>query len=233
MVSYITSIPRSILNHTQQPNEFSIAHRLSWAAKRSTTRPEDEAYCLLGILGVNMTRIHGEGAEAFQRLQRDLIAQSTDQSIFAWNHPPPSADSQPHLSRELLLAPSPRCFLDGALIRQRSDTLLEAAYGLSNKGLDITLPILPARAAGIIDPQHPLLTLGLLDCHYKSASKVLALMMSPHPYAPQAGASVLEFWVSGCDTGIDRRRLSRVVPVSVRLHGEAKSSRITITKVRS
>jgi hypothetical protein len=31
----------------------SIARKMSWAARRQTTRIEDEAYCLLGIFGVN------------------------------------------------------------------------------------------------------------------------------------------------------------------------------------
>ncbi|KAG4420019.1 hypothetical protein IFR04_006870 [Cadophora malorum] len=35
-------------------SEVCIAQKMSWAAKRTTTRVEDEAYCLMGIFGVNM-----------------------------------------------------------------------------------------------------------------------------------------------------------------------------------
>jgi hypothetical protein len=49
--------------------EFSIAMRMSWASDRETTRPEDLAYCLLGIFGVNMPLLYGEGERAFLRLQ--------------------------------------------------------------------------------------------------------------------------------------------------------------------
>jgi len=42
--------------------EFGIEERFSWATHRQTKRPEDKAYCLLGIFGVAMPVIYGEGA---------------------------------------------------------------------------------------------------------------------------------------------------------------------------
>ncbi|KAF1847631.1 HET-domain-containing protein, partial [Cucurbitaria berberidis CBS 394.84] len=51
-------------------SQYSIDERLSWGARRKTKREEDEAYCLLGILGVYMSLIYGEGQEnAFARLE--------------------------------------------------------------------------------------------------------------------------------------------------------------------
>jgi hypothetical protein len=50
-------------------SEFSVTERLSWTAKRKTTRNEDRAYCLLGIFGIYMPLIYGEGGEAFTRLE--------------------------------------------------------------------------------------------------------------------------------------------------------------------
>ena len=47
----------------------SVAQRMSWASERETTRKEDLAYCLLGIFGVNMPLLYGEGSKAFLRLQ--------------------------------------------------------------------------------------------------------------------------------------------------------------------
>ncbi|KAM3421542.1 hypothetical protein BST61_g1931 [Cercospora zeina] len=62
-----------------------IAQRMSWAAKRTTTRPEDMAYCLLGLFDVNMPLLYGEGGEkAFERLQLEMLSRSTDQSLFMW-----------------------------------------------------------------------------------------------------------------------------------------------------
>ena len=65
--------------------EASIAERISWAASRVTTREEDVAYCLLGILGVNMPLIYGEGANAFMRLQAEVISHCFEPSLLAWN----------------------------------------------------------------------------------------------------------------------------------------------------
>ncbi len=57
---------------------------MSWAARRRTTRIEDEAYSLLGIFGVSLPLLYGEGRRAFVRLQEEIIKVSTDHSIFAW-----------------------------------------------------------------------------------------------------------------------------------------------------
>ncbi|KAK5684147.1 hypothetical protein LTS10_004011 [Elasticomyces elasticus] len=62
----------------------SVAERMSWACKRTTSKPEDIAYSLLGIFDVNMALLYGEGEKAFTRLQMEIIAQTTDDSIFAW-----------------------------------------------------------------------------------------------------------------------------------------------------
>ncbi|KAL9621755.1 MAG: hypothetical protein Q9160_003873 [Pyrenula sp. 1 TL-2023] len=63
---------------------FSIAKKMSWASGRETTLLEDEAYCLLGIFGINMPLLYGEGAKAFARLQEEIMKEESDQSIFAW-----------------------------------------------------------------------------------------------------------------------------------------------------
>ena len=63
----------------------SIAQRMAWAAKRKTTRIEDEAYCLLGLFDVNIPTIYGEGSYAFQRLQQELAKrQHVDTTLFVW-----------------------------------------------------------------------------------------------------------------------------------------------------
>lgn len=45
---------------------FSIAQRMSWAARRQTTRTEDIAYCLLGIFDINMPLICNGGDQIEQ-----------------------------------------------------------------------------------------------------------------------------------------------------------------------
>lgn len=81
-LSTITQIDPLVLSNCCDPNDLSIARRTSWAAKRETKRIEDQAYCLLRILGINVTLLYGEGEKAFARLQRELIAISADCTIF-------------------------------------------------------------------------------------------------------------------------------------------------------
>jgi len=86
LVSQITRIPRQLLSGVLGLDAFSIAQRMSRASNRRTTRLEDTAYSLMGLFGVNMPMIYGEGPRAFERLQREIINVSDDQSIFAWRH---------------------------------------------------------------------------------------------------------------------------------------------------
>lgn len=68
----ITGIPAGALRggslHT-----FTVSERMAWAASRQTTRAEDMAYSLLGIFGVTMPLIYGEGGAQAARRLRDTI----------------------------------------------------------------------------------------------------------------------------------------------------------------
>ena len=81
----ITRVPKHILTDGLSSNRPCVAQIISWAADRMTTRAEDKAYCLLGLLDVNMPMLYGEGGKAFHRLQMEIIRTSNDQSIFAWD----------------------------------------------------------------------------------------------------------------------------------------------------
>ena len=52
-----------------------------------TTRVENRAYSLKGLLDVNMLMLYGEEEKAFHRLQLEIIRASNDQSIFTWLDP--------------------------------------------------------------------------------------------------------------------------------------------------
>ncbi|KAL7281287.1 hypothetical protein ACG7TL_004596 [Trametes sanguinea] len=84
IIEEVTGIDRKILDHKRPLSSVSVAQRMSWAAKRKTTRVEDEAYSLMGIFGVNIPVIYGEGSNAFYRLQEEILRRIPDQSIFAW-----------------------------------------------------------------------------------------------------------------------------------------------------
>ena len=82
----------------------SISRRMSWAAHRTTKRVEDEAYSLMGLFGVNMPLLYGEGRRAFHRLQLTIMQQSDDESLLAWSHAGVEG------AFPSMLAPSPKCF---------------------------------------------------------------------------------------------------------------------------
>ncbi|CAI0651004.1 unnamed protein product [Colletotrichum noveboracense] len=76
-----TALPRNITNML---STIPVARRMSWASERTTTREEDRAYSLLGIFGVNMPMLYGEGSRAFMHLQEEIAKETNDLSLFAW-----------------------------------------------------------------------------------------------------------------------------------------------------
>ncbi|PVH90367.1 HET-domain-containing protein [Periconia macrospinosa] len=72
LIHEITVVPESALEGTPL-SQFSINERLSWIEHRHTKLEEDRAYSLLGIFGVYVAPIYGEGtASAFQRLREEI-----------------------------------------------------------------------------------------------------------------------------------------------------------------
>ncbi|KAI0891402.1 heterokaryon incompatibility protein-domain-containing protein [Annulohypoxylon nitens] len=144
-IAEITHISLEFFRYGQL-NDFSIAQRMSWAAHRQTTRIEDQAYCLLGIFGVTMPLVYGEGKRAFVRLQEEIIKESYDQSIFAW-HP---ENFQQGVTEFLeltdggLLSPSPLYFANSGSIVRCENSIYEhiPPYTITNKGIQITLPVI-------------------------------------------------------------------------------------------
>ena len=108
----ITGIPVAAL-HNHPLDEFSILERVTWASKRQTTEEEDEAYCLLGIFGVTMPLVYGEGrVKALKRLETEY---NTENSSLSRAFPSEKYlsitalrdnDSEKHLKRQLTL-PNP------------------------------------------------------------------------------------------------------------------------------
>jgi hypothetical protein len=76
LIHDITSIPVKVLQGSTLV-QFTFDERMSWAAKRTTKRKEDEAYCLFGIFDIQMPLIYGEGREkAFIRLEEEVDKRS-------------------------------------------------------------------------------------------------------------------------------------------------------------
>lgn len=136
LLSRITGIDQDVLSGADF-RQLSIAVRMSWAARRVTTRLEDQAYSLLGLFGVNMPLLYGEGTEAFRRLQEEIIKGSTDHSIFAWGMTLRSLDIE---SDRHVLAASPRAFVDSKEVIAFNPRGPRAPFALTNAGLQLNLP---------------------------------------------------------------------------------------------
>lgn len=90
LIAQITGISSIVISSGRfRPSSYSVAERMSWASRRETTREEDIAYCLFGIFSVNLPLLYGEGPRAFIRLQEEIVKNSTDLTIFAWQEPKP------------------------------------------------------------------------------------------------------------------------------------------------
>lgn len=86
-ISKITKIDNKFLLGSDL-DSASIAKRMSWAAKRKSTRTEDTAYSLLGLFDISMPLLYGEGSKAFRRLQEEIMkTHPEDHSLYAWGIP--------------------------------------------------------------------------------------------------------------------------------------------------
>jgi hypothetical protein len=136
-ISEVTRIDGKMLKReiTERLRLYSTAERMSWASKRETTRPEDLAYCLLGIFNVNMSPLYGEGAQkAFLRLQNEIMKTSTDLSILAW------WSTSRYLIEDVgALATLPAFFASSSV---KFDGYIDVhAFKMTNKGLRVKLPL--------------------------------------------------------------------------------------------
>ncbi|KIM66909.1 hypothetical protein SCLCIDRAFT_1210965 [Scleroderma citrinum Foug A] len=69
----ITRVPHHILMDGLSGDRLCIARIMSWTVDRRTTRVEDRAYSLMGLLDVNMPMLYGEEKRTFHRLQLEII----------------------------------------------------------------------------------------------------------------------------------------------------------------
>lgn len=141
-ISEITGIPIEFLSKNKRLDQACVSQRMFWASHRTTTRPEDRAYSLMGLFDINMPIIYGEGLEkAFARLQQEICNTTPDQSIFAWY--------RSDVKSYRLLADSPDCFQNsGNVIRLVPDFTLgsasaniRSAFYMTNLGLRVTIPV--------------------------------------------------------------------------------------------
>jgi len=166
-------------------HKASISKRMSWVSHRQTSRPEDIAYCMLGIFDINMPLLYGEGEKAFIRLQEEIIRFSNDQSIFCWHwsteHVPSDWSS--------ILSPSPKTFENSGSYHQAWGGDDSLSYTISNSGLSIRLKLVDVASehntwSSIHERPHgpkSARVLALLDvqCHDTSCRAAVAFQQPP------------------------------------------------------
>lgn len=85
LIVQCTEIPVEVLRG-QSLVAHPAAERMSWAARRKTTRDEDMAYCLLGLFDIHRPLLYDEGGEkAFLRLQEEIWRKSEDLTLLIWS----------------------------------------------------------------------------------------------------------------------------------------------------
>ncbi|KAF2208075.1 hypothetical protein CERZMDRAFT_21249, partial [Cercospora zeae-maydis SCOH1-5] len=131
-ISRAAGIDGDVLRGDYSLQQCSVAMRMSWAARRHTTRVEDRAYSLLGLFDVNMPMLYGEGSKAFMRLQEEIIKTNNDQSIFVWE-----SDQSNHIG---MLAPNLEAF-EGKGDHFYHTFFPPQGFSLSNSGLLIKMPL--------------------------------------------------------------------------------------------
>ncbi|KAI3325784.1 hypothetical protein HD806DRAFT_491211 [Xylariaceae sp. AK1471] len=144
---------------------LSIATIMSWAAKRTTSREEDTAYCLMGLFDINMPLLYGERGKAFIRLQEEIIQRTNDQSILTWVSLNEAIDWFEYRD----LASSPANFLPLGIKKQWS--LNDPAHGnsavphmnITKEGLEVDLLLYPM-ADGFSFTNEQESYLAVLDC---------------------------------------------------------------------
>ena len=181
-ISLITGIEHEVLLASKDRrledvlDQLPVARKMSWAAKRETTRIEDTAYCLLGIFGVNLPLLYGEGDRAFIRLQEEVLKTKNDLSLLAWKSLEDriSPDSYRYCG---VLAPHPRNFQASGDISLIDDIKFTADFTMTNKGLKIHTRLHYNSRDGL---QH----LDLNCCHSAQPQRRLSI------YLKHQGASV-------------------------------------------
>jgi len=165
-ISDCTRIPVDILLGGD-PEGASVAQRMSWAATRQTTRLEDRAYSLMGLFGVNMPLLYGEGEKAFVRLQEEILKISDDHSIFAWRS---------HDNRGGILATSPDAFIrSGNIIPRMLFSSDDGLITVSNKGIHLGLHFMARGGHGA--KVYPGVGLGILNCVKTDDDRPIAIYL--------------------------------------------------------
>lgn len=191
-IAKATNIDSALLSRfsSNTVNDYSVAQRMSWASRRTTTRTEDRAYSLLGIFGINMPLLYGEGTKAFLRLQQEIVRSSPDQSLLAWGMQKgqdhwwrPSINltaAESPGKRHPLFAESPSDFAHCNSIQLISSLdERQVEYTVTNQGLRIALPVVSISPlfSGVFERDYR--CVAILACKDRRNGAYLGIPLSP------------------------------------------------------
>lgn len=144
MVAEASSVPAELLLDPDRLDEYNVSQKMTFAAYRETTREEDESYSLMGIFGVNMPPLYGEGRErAFRRLQIEIMQQSQDHTLFTWNRWLISGDIFAASAFDFFGSYNYRIMDIEEYVEHFGLDPENIDYTMTNVGLRIQLPIVP------------------------------------------------------------------------------------------
>lgn len=127
----------------------SVAKRKSWASGRQTKWEGDLAYCLLGIFGISMPLLYGEGMRAFIRLQEEIMKETNDLTLFAWQA---ETKKPAQIYYRGALAYSPEEFANAGTIGSIVNFKTNPEFSMTNKGLRIQASLVRNADSAIFIP---------------------------------------------------------------------------------
>ncbi|KAJ5357998.1 hypothetical protein N7541_005156 [Penicillium brevicompactum] len=115
-----------------------------------------------------MPLLYGEGKNAFIRLQEEIMKDTSDETLFAWENKGVPEDTPCGL-----LAPSPDCFAESAEIESYPLSQGDLPFVLTNRGIRMQSPLVP--------PDSSTTTL-ILQC--VADSTLVGITIKPKPDSP-------------------------------------------------
>ncbi|KAI0746286.1 heterokaryon incompatibility protein-domain-containing protein [Daedaleopsis nitida] len=214
LLTLVTGVNADVLTFSKSVTSIPVAERMSWASRRQTTRLEDEAYSLMGIFGVSMPTIYGEGRRAFRRLQEEVMKSCADHSLFVWgptvsfparflrNAPKPRAapnqslfaDSPADFDEAFRIAPMPIDVFWDALrqqLLQTHTTVSESLRTAMQRMPEFTVTSYGIRAHLPIIEGHTI-SVAILACHARREPPLGLVLRRQTPNSPiyEVGASL-------------------------------------------
>lgn len=199
-LSVVTGVDQLCIRKEKKLRDYSVAQRMSWAADRVTTRPEDIAYCLLGIFGINMPLLYEEGENAFLRLQGEIIRQSDDHSILAFDTLLSTKNS--------LLAEHPNFFRNMRNLQPGLHSRITPPFAMTNAGLSMKTPLIQT-----LSPNCVLAVLNCVEVETKKGmrkSQICLPLLGKNGVYMRARApfclvrkNLSEMYICGCRTEIE------------------------------